>query len=63
MDKVCKCGCNGSQFWVDIQGIIAGCLVDMCNGDDILHRHFSILIHKVCVQDVKLQYPQYGDFP
>jgi hypothetical protein len=39
------------------QGRIAGCLGDNYNGDEIPEGYFGVLVHKVWVQDVKLQYP------
>ena len=56
------------MYWIPILGWLLKakftCLGDMCNGDEIPEGCFSILIHKVWVQDVKLQYPQSGwDFP
>ena len=51
------------NFGLVAQGRIAGCPGDICNGDEIPEGCFSIMIHKVWVQDVKLQYPQPGENP
>ena len=52
------------NFGLVAQGRIASCPGDMCNGDEIPEGCFSILIHKVWVHDVKLQYLQpRGDPP
>jgi hypothetical protein len=48
------------NFGLVSQGKIASCPGDMCNRDEIPEGCFSILIHKVWVQDVKLQYSQPG---
>ena len=45
------------NFSLVAQGRIAGCSGDDYNGDEIPNGYFSILVHKVWVPDVKLQYP------
>ena len=45
------------------QGQIAGCPGDNYNGDEIPEGCFSVLVHKVWVQDAKLQYPNLAGNP
>jgi hypothetical protein len=45
------------NFGLVAQGRIARCPSDNYNGDEIPDGCFSVLVHKVWVQDVKLQYP------
>ena len=46
------------NFRLVAQDKCTGCPGDMCNGDEIPEGYSSILIHKVWVQNVKLQYSQ-----
>ena len=49
------------NFGLVVQGKITGCSCDMCNKNEYPEGWFDILIHKVWVQDVKLQYPQHRE--
>ena len=51
------------NFGLVAQGRIAGCPGDNYNGDEIPNGCFSVLVHKVRVQDVKLQYPNFAGNP
>ena len=66
MSFVCECmqwkQCSqvdvmDSNFGLVSQGQIVDCPGDNYNGEEIPEGCFSILVHKVWVQDVKLQYP------
>jgi hypothetical protein len=51
------------NFCLVAQGQIAGCPSDNYNGDEIPEGCFSVLVHKVWVSDVKLQYPDLAENP
>ena len=51
------------NFGLVAQGRIEGCPGDMCNEEEIPEGCFSVLIQKIWVPDVRLQYPQPGANP
>ena len=51
------------NFGLVAQGRIAGCSGDNYNGDEIPEGCFSVMVHKMWVQDVKLQYPNLAENP